>query len=290
MNYFRPDTLGDALEIRAREPVQLLAGGTDVFPMKAGDDAWGKYQPRPILDITALSELRGITRDNDTWRIGALTTWSDVANADLPAFFDGLKLAAHEVGGVQIQNRGTLAGNLCNASPAADGVPPLLALNASIEVTSAKGHRVIALDDFIDGYRHTLLSADEIVTAILIPDLPEETRAHFLKLGARRYLVISIVMASGVIVPDANGQIAQAHIAVGACSEVALRLAALEDALVGQPCDGALGKHLTRTHLDGLAPIDDVRASADYRHETAALNLVRALLEQLGSGARERLV
>lgn len=288
MSYFRPSSLEEALELRASQNVQVIAGATDAYPIKTTLEAWGKYKPGTILDISALETLRGINEHEDHWRIGALATWTDVINANLPAGFDGLKLAASEVGGVQIQNRGTLVGNICNASPAADGIPPLLALNAGIEISSRRDTRQVPLSDFIDDYRHIVLGKDEIVTAILIPKLPENTHAHFLKLGARRYLVISIVMASGVIVLDENGAIAQARIALGSCSPVAVRLTRLEEDLQGRTLDASLGDIPILAHLQDIAPIDDVRATADYRLDTA-LKLLRELLLQLGTSQRARI-
>ena len=153
--YHRPVTLEEALAIRAAGPVIVLAGGTDVYPAKAARAGWGDMRHADILDISAVPGLRGIAEEPQGWRIGALTTWSDIIRAELPAQFDGLKLAAREVGGVQIQNRGTLAGNICTASPAGDGVPNLLALDARIELASRLGRRLVPMADFIDGYRHT---------------------------------------------------------------------------------------------------------------------------------------
>lgn len=288
MTYLRPATLKQALDIRRDDDVQVLAGGTDLFPAKTGEEAWGRYQPRTILDISALKELRDITRTDDHWRIGALATWSDVLNSPLPKAFNGLKLAAREVGGVQIQNRGTVAGNLCNASPAADGVPPLLTLDAEIELSSAHGQRRVQLDQFIDGYRHCVITPDELVTAILVPNLPGDARGHFRKLGTRRYLVISIAMVSAVIVAKESGSIAQARLALGSCSPVARRLTALEQDLIGQKITSSLGDIVAPTHLDGFEPIDDVRASAAYRL-SAAEKLVAKTLDELGQAmAREQ--
>ena len=125
-----PRTLEEALAIRAAGPVTVLAGGTDVYPAKAARAGWGDMRHADILDISARAGLRGIAEEPAAWRIGALTTWTDLIRAELPPQFDGLKLAAREVGGVQIQNRGTLAGNICTASPAGDGAPNLLALEA----------------------------------------------------------------------------------------------------------------------------------------------------------------
>jgi xanthine dehydrogenase small subunit len=284
--YHRPATLEQALDIRAGEDVTVLAGGTDVYPAKAARAGWGDMRHADILDISALPGLRGIAEEAVGWRIGALTTWADLIRAELPALFDGLKLAAREIGGVQIQNRGTLAGNICTASPAGDGAPNLLALDASVELASTQGRRVVPMAEFIDGYRHTQCRADEIVTAVLVPKPRGPGRSHFLKLGARKYLVISIVMVAGVIETDASGNIATARLAIGSCSAVPQRLPALETALAGQPLEAA-ADIVAPAHLAPLAPIDDIRGSAAYRQQ-AALALTRDLLTQLASASRRR--
>jgi len=184
---------------------------------------------------------------------------------------------------VQIQNTGTIAGNLCNASPAADGVPPLLAMNAEVELASAAGERRVALGEFITGNRKTARRADELLTAIRIPKPAPGTASTFLKLGARRYLVISIVMVAATIEPDARNQVSRARLAVGACAPVARRLASLESALLGQPIDAGLATLVAPEQLrQALAPIDDVRGSAHYRDD-AALTLVRRALAELGA-------
>jgi xanthine dehydrogenase small subunit len=284
--YHRPATLEDALAIRAGEPVTVLAGGTDVYPARAARVGWGDMRQPDILDISAVAGFRGITKDTNGWRIGALTTWTDLIRADLPPIFEGLKLAAHEVGGVQIQNRGTLAGNICTASPAGDGTPNLLALDAAVELASRQGRRVVPMAQFICGYRQTVCRPDEILTAILVPKPRGAVRSDFLKLGARKYLVISIVMVAGVIELDAAGAIGAAHIAVGACSAVPQRLPALEATLVGVPLTAA-AEMAAGVYLEGLAPIDDIRGSANYRRQ-AALALVKDLLAELALPERRR--
>jgi len=266
--YLRPTRPQEALQHLANGTFTILAGGTDYYAARVGrplDDA--------ILDITALHGLRDIASEIDCWRIGAAATWTDLLETTLPPAFDGLKLAAREIGGVQIQNCGTLAGNLCNASPAADGVPALLALDARVELSSTLGVRTLPLSQFILGPRKTARRPDELLTAILIPKPRHEARSHFLKLGARKYLVISITMASVVIEHEAS-VVREARVAVGACSPVALRLPALEAALRGQPMDERLAGIASAEHLAPLAPIDDVRASALYRADSA-LTVVR---------------
>lgn len=276
--YARPTRIDEALQIAARGGFSVLAGGTDHYAARVGE-----RRDEDILDLTAVAALRGIRRQGRGWRIGATTTWTDVLRARLPAAFDALKAAAREVGGVQIQNAGTVAGNLCNASPAADGVPPLLALDASVEIARAGGTRVLPLAEFIRGPRRTALVPGELVAAIHVPPQAAGTRSRFLKLGARRYLVISIAMAAAAL-ELRRGKVAGARIAVGACSAVAQRLPGLENALAGASASARLGDLAQPRHFEQLAPLDDLRASAAYRRE-AALTLVRRALNELGADA-----
>lgn len=270
MTLHRPETLEAALALLAEGGGVVLAGGTDVYPGLRDAPA-----PARMIDVSAVSGLRGITRDGDHWRIGAATTWTDVVRADLPALFDGLKLAAREVGSVQIQNTGTVAGNLCNASPAADGVPALLALDAEVELTGLDGARRVPLGAFIQGIRKVDLGPAELMTAIYVPDAPG--CGAFRKLGARRYLVISIAMV-GAVVHAEGGRIVRARIAVGSCSPVARRLVALETALVGAAL-GDVGGIVGQARLDELTPIDDVRASAAYRMDAVRTLVRRTVLD-----------
>jgi len=276
--YLRPRRTEEALERLAAAPLTVLAGGTDHYPARVG-----KPLAEDVLDITALDALRGIRTTNEDWRIGATTTWTQVIEAKLPPLFDALKQAAREVGGMQIQNSGTVAGNLCNASPAADGVPALLALDASIELASTKGIRRLRLDEFILGPRRTARRADELLTAIVVRKPRSTARSHFLKLGARRYLVISIAMVAAMIETE-DDRVSAARVAVGACSPVAQRLPALEQTLIGAPLDARLGERLRAEHLAPLAPIDDPRGTAGYRND-AAQTLVTRCLNELGAQA-----
>jgi CO/xanthine dehydrogenase FAD-binding subunit len=270
MSYITATTLEDALTALAAGPASVIAGGTDWFPAQ-GD----RHFDGTLIDISQLADLRGVTKTDRGWRIGAATTWTDIIKADLPPAFDGLKLAAHEVGSVQIQNTGTIAGNLCNASPAADGVPPLLTLDASVELTSGQGTREMALCDFLRGVRKTDRAADEILTAIHIPDLPDESKGAFVKLGARKYLVISICMVA-VVVQVKDGTVTDIRVAIGAASPVAQRLTTLETALRGLPAKG-LTNAITDDLIHGLSPISDVRGTADYRQAAAAQVIRRAV-------------
>ncbi len=270
MDYLVPTDVAAAVEMRGAGCV-VLAGGTDLYPQHVG-----RPMTQPVIDIGGLSELRGIEETADSYRIGALTRWADMAAATLPRCFDGLRAAAIEVGSVQVQNSGTVGGNLCNASPAADGIPPLLTLDASVELMSTAGTRVLPIDEFLTGYRQTALRSDELVTAVLIPRGVEDARSAFLKLGLRRYLVISVVMVAAVVAVDAAGRIAEARVAVGACSPVAQRLGSLEAQLMGHSVE-ELDAAAIAEHLSTLSPIDDVRATADYRRQAASVLVERAL-------------
>ena len=315
----RPENLEDALASLSERPHRILAGGTDVYPADAAAVGWGKPgidhpDALPILDVSALDALSGIRRFPDRIEIGALVTWTEAIESDLPAWFDGVRLAAREVGGRQIQNRGTLAGNLCNASPAADGVPALLVLDARVRLQSRGGSRELPLvcnntvsgppaplvrnktvprpstalagapaiprqrsplEGFITGNRRTRLRPDELMTAIVIPSPAADARSTFLKLGARRYLVISIAMVAACLELK-EGRIRDARVAVGACSEVAQRLKGLEARLQGVPA--AEAPDMVRDEdFASLSPMDDVRASASYRRHGARVLVHRAL-------------
>ncbi len=182
---------------------------------------------------------------------------------------------------MQIQNAGTVVGNVCNASPAADGTPCLLTLDAEIELASLDGERSMLLSEFVIGNRRTARRPNEMVTAIRIPLPGDGARSTFLKLGARRYLVISIVSVAAVIEPAADGTIARARIAVGACSEAPSRLDALEADLVGRALISDIGDTVTMAHLAELSPIGDIRCSSDDRGDAAATLVRRARTEMV---------
>ena len=272
LTYHRPESLDVALSLRA-EGALVVAGCTDLFPATRVQNLGTADQQ--MLDITAMPFLRGIISSPEGIRIGAATTWTDVIKAPLPPAFDSLKQAAREVGSVQIQNAGTIAGNLCNASPAADGVPSLLTLDAEVELRNSGGMRTIPLQDFLIGPRKTALQPHELLTAILIPQKSTLGISGFYKLGARRHLVISIAMAAVRLVMD-EGKVSSVAIAVGACSPVAQRLRALEGKLLGQTLD--LSQITDAEIIEALSPIDDIRADKNYRTHAAAEIIRRILL------------
>lgn len=275
--YACPRTMADAVHLLSVEGGTLLAGGTDFYPALGDRPISGT-----VIDISRISEMKEIAVAENEIRIGGLTTWSKLLATPLPPCYDGLKSAAREIGGIQIQNRGTVAGNLCNASPAADSVPPFLCLDAEVELRSQMGTRRMALSEFIVGNRKTRRRPDEILTAVIVPRDLDNAASAFVKLGARRYLVISVVMVAAVIATN-SGLVSEGRVAVGACSECAKRLPMLEQTLIGAPARAGIGAMVRPEHLP-LSPIDDIRATASYRRD-AALSLVKRALEAcVGNG------
>lgn len=295
-SYLRPAELPEALEALALgvaedRPRVIVAGATDHYPARVG-----RVVDDEILDLSGLAALRGIAEVEGGWRIGAGATWTDLVERPLAPSFDGLKRAARAIGGLQVQNRATIVGNVCNASPAADGIPNLLALEAAVELACVRGSRRVTVGEFVTGNRTTLREPDELVSGLFVPDPLAPGGAQgaggadaglvasstFLKLGARAYLVISIAMVAAVVVRDQDGRIASARLAVGACSAVAQRLAALEAELAGRRLEPGIGDIVRVEHVASLRPIDDVRGTAAYRREAARV-LVRRALEELAS-------
>ena len=194
-SYLRPQSIQDALAALAASPRILLAGGTDYYPGRVGlplDD--------DILDITAIPELTGITDAGDHWRLGALARWSDLGPANLPPAFNGLKNAARRVGGAQVQNAGTICGNVCNASPAADGVPNLLVLDAAVELSSAGSVRTLPVGEFVTGNRATQRRANELKPSFRIEALRAASR-----IVAGKYAGRGEIYAAGMPTDGANG-------------------------------------------------------------------------------------
>jgi len=282
LSYCRPTELPDAVRWLTQNALigaRVAAGCTDLFPATTKSTLEG-----PVLDITGIESLRGIKDTGSAWWFGATTTWTDIIRADLPAAFDGLKLAAREVGSVQIQNSGTIGGNLCNASPAADGSPCWLTLDAFVELVSERGVRKMPLAEFMIGPRQTALAYDEILSAIVVPRKAGEGRSGFLKLGARKYLVISIAMVAARIV-ESSGGIESAHISVGSCSGAPVRLPLVESALIRQSVHGEITDRILSADVtDAIAPISDIRGGADYRNSSAVELVKRTVAQTLKIG------
>jgi xanthine dehydrogenase small subunit len=257
-----------------------LAGGTDLMVQMTGEIG---EPPERVLDIWALDELRGIAVEPDALVIGALTTYTELRRSPLVAeFVPALEDAAATIGAAQIQNRGTLGGNVANASPAGDTLPVLLALGADIVLGSAAGERTVAADDFWTGYRTTARRPDELVVRIRIPLAPDRV-VRFRKIGTRRAQAISkVVMALAWRAVTDDDPWTGVRLALGSVAATTIRAAGAESVLEGARPTRETADAAAAALTAELQPIDDVRSSADYRRAVAGRVLHRLVRDAGG--------
>ena len=270
-----PRTLPDAYAALAGSPTRPVAGGTDLMVALTGELG---EPPARVLDLWRLDELRGIALDGDAVVLGALTTYTEIRRSalcreHLPALVE----AAATIGAAQIQNRGTLGGNIANASPAGDTLPVLLALDATFVCGSSRGEHTVAADAFWPAYRETALAPDELLVRIRIP-LAAGRETRFRKVGTRRAQSISkVVMAlswrdAGAALPWAD-----VRLALGSVAPTPIRARATETVLEGRPPTPETADLAAATLAGELEPIDDVRSTAEYRRLVAARILHRLI-------------
>jgi CO/xanthine dehydrogenase FAD-binding subunit len=275
-----PRDLPDALERLAREPTawKPFAGGTDLMVLLEA----GKLPHRRFLSIWKLPELRGIEEVPANVTLGALTTYTEIrCNEILAREFPLLGRAAAETGSVATQNRGTLGGNIANASPAADSPPALLVYNADLELVSAGGSRWVPYLGFWTGYKQTLLRADELIRRIRLPRATPGWRHYYRKVGTRRAQAISKVCFAAAARVDA-GRIVDVRIALGSVAPVVLRAVETEKALRGDKLTSAGLRQAQEVLAREIAPIDDMRSTARYRRRVAQ-NLFAEFFEMLSA-------
>lgn len=273
--FVRPGSLEEALQLLAQPAGwRVIAGGTDLLVQYEH-----KVKSLSLLDISGLAELREIQENDEALRIGALVSYTDlIHSAAVRIWAPALVAAAREVGGPQIQNRGTLGGNLVNASPAADGVPPLHVLEAQVTLCSLRGRRTLPVEEFASGPRKTILAPDELLTEIIIPKQRREGReiTFFEKVGPRKAQTIAIASLAfrGWLV---GGHLTRVRVALGAVAPTVMPAPQTAAALMAQPFDEAALTHASQTAHDECRPIDDLRASAAYRRKLVRGLLVRNL-------------
>jgi CO/xanthine dehydrogenase FAD-binding subunit len=270
-------TLDEALAILAERPGEWrpFAGGTDLMVLLEA----GALTHRKFVSLWALDALRGITVNDREVRIGALTTYTDVRRSDvLGREFPMLLEAAAQTGGIATQNRGTLGGNIANASPAADTPPALLAHDAALELASVRGSRRVAYAGFHRGYKQMDLAADEIVAAICLPRGRAGWIEQYRKVGTRRAQAISKVCFAAAVRLDA-GRIVEGRVAFGSVAPTVVRCHHVEAALVGHVPSVHAARAVNALATD-IAPIDDVRSTAAYRLRVAQ-NLLADFLDSL---------
>lgn len=276
-DYVRPTNLADAIAILDGEGAgaQPLAGGTDLAVALRD----GTIHPDVIVDLKRVAELAPAIQQRDrVYVINANTPMIDVERHEtFRRRIPGLVESAQVVGSVQIRNRATLAGNLCNASPAADTPPMLMALGASIVVAGSDGERRMEVDDFLTGYRETALRRGDILRAVEIPAAGSRVGTAFLKLGVRRAMEISIVCVGARVELAEDGTIAALGIGLGSVASRTIRPTQSEELLIGRPPAPALLAEAASVALEACSPIDDLRASAEYRRAMVPVMVERAL-------------
>jgi len=260
-------------------PWSPVAGGTDLMVQVTGELG---EPPERILDIWALDELRGIRLDGEVLEIGALTTYTEVRNSPVIAeFLPALAEAAATIGAAQIQNRGTIGGNVINASPAGDTLPLLLAIGAEMVLGSASGERSVAADDFWPAYRTTARRDDELLLRIRVPIEPDRL-VRFRKVGTRRAQAISKVVMALSWRPDGDGSWTRVRLALGSMAATTVRAPSTEAILEGSHPTRETADAAADTLTSELQPIDDVRSTAEYRRAAAGRVLHRLIRDAGG--------
>src|SRR5512141_2927434 len=262
-----PASLPEALALLANGDVcKPVAGGTDLLVQMNGDLA---PPPERVLDIWRLAELRGINLVDDALVLGALTTYTDIRRSELcREHLPALVEAAATIGAAQIQNRGTIGGNVINASPAGDTLPVLLATDAQLTLVSARGERTVAAKDFWPAYRKTACATDELLLRITFP-LPSGRRVRFRKVGTRRAQAISKVVMAMAWRED-GGVWRDVRLALGSVAPVPIRARLTEAVLEGAAAREQTANHAADSLAKEIHQIDDVRSTADYRRAVAA--------------------
>jgi len=273
MKYYRPESLDIYFKLRqqlAGKDVVVLAGGTDLMPRYER----GQALPDHLIDLKQLSQLSSIKVSDDFVEIGALTSIQDLHDhAVIIEEFSALHQAAHEFAGAQIRHRGTIGGNICNASPAGDLLPSLYAFGATLELTSEMGQRILPIAEFILGPGKTTLRADELLTSIQMPRTNYESK--FIKVGLRQSMAISVVNIA-LIYNRLKISFTDLKIAVGAVGPTIITLDNFTSAYLANPAQLASHLHLIK---EAISPIDDIRATATYR-QTVLNNLIQDFLKR----------
>ena len=278
-DYFSPSSLGETFKLlkNYKGRVKLLAGGTDLLvKMKKRT-----VSADVIVDLNKISELAFIELVDDYLHIGGLTRLAVIGKASIvqervPALAEAVNVLASP----QIRNRATIAGNLCNASPAADTAPPLLALDASVKLQSADGERIVPLSQFFLGPEQTVTKPDELLTEVIIP--LQEGASAFIKLGKRKAFTLSVASAAAFARVN-NGKFEEVRVALGAVAPIPMRSRKVEDGLKGKDVNEENIKKAAQWVKEECRPITDVRASAEYRTEMSYV-LTKRVLKKVGWG------
>jgi carbon-monoxide dehydrogenase medium subunit len=282
--YHRPRTISELKEHLSHSGARVLAGGTDIIPKMRQ----GKFSAPILIDTSGIDSLHFIEDLGNEIVLGALITHQEIA--DSPLLFNvnpGLIKAAESIGCVQTRSRGTLGGNIANASPAADTIPPLLTFDASVLLQSLTGERRLALEDFIKGPGETDLQTGEFIHSVIFSPLKARWGSDFIKVGKRNGMAISVVNVSAAVVLDDEGLFKDVRIALGAVAPVVLRLRKSEEFLLGKKPVPAIYDRVAEVSQEEINPISDIRSSEAYRLHSAGV-ILRRVLESAVEQARGR--
>lgn len=276
----RPRDLGEALAAKSAHPgLTVLAGGTDLMVLVG----LGVAAPAEVLDISGLDELRDIAVEGQVLVLGALTTYTELMHDEaVRSKTPLLAQASAEVGAVQIQNRGTIGGNVVNASPAGDTLPPLLAYGAELELASARGTRRVDFDHFYRGYKQMDMRPDEMLVRIRVRIPAAGGVQWFRKVGTRRAQSIAKVVAAATAARDGDGALSEVRIAVGSVAPTVIRLPATEALLEGRRPTAETVEQVRCAVRREVRPIDDVRSTAEYRRNASANVVARFVAGLVG--------
>lgn len=273
-NFVSPRTLEEVLHALAESGGRVIAGGTDVIPQMLN----GRFQTDCLVNLGGLNSLSFIEQRNGEVHLGALTTYAQMIDSPLlQAVAPLLVQAAATVGSIQTRQRGTLGGNIGNASPAGDTLPPLLALNAQVTLVSRRGERSLSLAELLLGPGKSAIAADEVIHSIRFERLHSNARSVFLKLGNRQGMAVSVVSAALVLQPGTDGRIEDVRIALGAVAPTAMRCPEAERLIIGQKPTDAQIEAAAEAAASACAPITDVRGTAAYRRHAVRVLLKRGV-------------
>lgn len=279
-DFLSPKTLQEACQTLERTGGRLIAGGTDVIPQMLNS----RFQAETLVDLSYVEGLNTIRVEDGVVAIGSLATYAEMmASPQLQVEAPALVQAAATVGCVQTRHRGTLGGNIGNASPAGDLLPPLLVLEAEVTLASSGGERKLPLADLLCGPGHTAIRPNEMIEQIMFKRLPSSARTIFLKLGNRQGMAVSIASVALLLEIEKDGCIADARIALGAVSPTAIRCPQAEAVLKGRSYEDGLAEAAAEAAALACSPISDIRGSAAYRRHAVKV-LVRRGLNRLADG------
>jgi carbon-monoxide dehydrogenase medium subunit len=284
-DFLRPTSLGELVKTLDETGGRVVAGGTDIIPRMRRD----LFPVSVLVDASDVAELWFIEEHDDQITIGTMTTHQQIADsALLQAANPALVAAAASVGCHQTRHRGTLGGNIANASPAADTIPALLIFDAQVRLLRKDGERAMPLQEFLVGPGKTRLAAGELIHSVAFSRLAGFWGAAFQKLGKRNGMAISVVSVAAAVVLDSSGMVQDARVALGSVALTVVRSPGVEKMLIGREASLGVIQDAANAVLADISPISDVRSTAEYRRHAACI-LTRRALEQSIEQAKGRM-